>query len=165
MHGFHLYSGNTTARSRWVMDRAAIVMRSDSRSRGTGFCTRLFEGPFESLTVVLKGRAFIISHRYLEWIDRFITHSSVRDLKEIMMKVSMNEMFTLEGLKFLSDKRWALNGTTGNDPATQTVPRLEEGGTSNCPVHGVDTDALPTLVESLQFASHTRNCQEEATDE
>ncbi|GIX88053.1 hypothetical protein CEXT_787591 [Caerostris extrusa] len=90
-------------RSRSVMDRASIVMRSHSRSRGTGFCTILFEGPFESLAVVLKGR----------------------------------------------------NGTTGNDPTTETVPQLEEGGTSNCPVHRVDTNALPTLVESLQFASHT----------
>ncbi|GIX95809.1 hypothetical protein CDAR_289151 [Caerostris darwini] len=41
-------------KSRSVMDRAAIVMRSDSRSRGTGFCTILFEGPFGSLTGVLK---------------------------------------------------------------------------------------------------------------
>ncbi|GIX95813.1 hypothetical protein CDAR_289171 [Caerostris darwini] len=53
-------------KSRSVMDRAAIVMRSDSRSRGTGFCTILFEGPFESLTGVLKGRAFIISRGYSE---------------------------------------------------------------------------------------------------
>ncbi|GIX95804.1 hypothetical protein CDAR_289121 [Caerostris darwini] len=37
-----------------VMDHAAIVMRSDSRNRGTGFCTILFEGPYESLAVVLK---------------------------------------------------------------------------------------------------------------
>ncbi|GIX88059.1 hypothetical protein CEXT_787621 [Caerostris extrusa] len=53
-------------KSRSVMERETIVLLSDSRSRGTGFCTILFEGPFECLTVVLKGRAFIISHRYLE---------------------------------------------------------------------------------------------------